>query len=81
MSDVLTLTHEDVLFITGLVTAQTIRTAIVADIHVVVIVRGKAVPASIAELARANEVILIASDFSMFRASGELFAAGLAAIH
>ncbi len=81
MSDVLTLTQDNLLFITGLVTAQTIRTAVVADIRVVLIVRGKSVPQSIIDLARANDVVLIATDYSMYRASGELFAAGLPPIY
>ena len=81
MSDVLTLTHDNLLFITGLVTAQTIRTAVVADIRVVLIVRGKSVPQSIIDLARDNDVVLIATDHSMYRASGELYAAGLQPIY
>ena len=43
MSDVLTLESGDVLFITGLVTPQTVRTAIIADIHSILIARGKQV--------------------------------------
>jgi len=77
MSDVLTLTHENVLFITGLVAPQTIRTAAISDIHTVLIVRGKQVPHAIVELANENEICLLASPFSMYRASGELYKAGL----
>ena len=77
MSDVLTLTQENLLFITGLVAPQTIRTAVVSDIHTILIVRGKPVPESIVELARENEICLMASPFSMYRASGELYRAGL----
>ncbi|MFW5689330.1 MAG: DRTGG domain-containing protein [Spirochaetota bacterium] len=77
MSDVLTLTHDNVLFITGLVAPQTIRTAIVSDIHTLLIVRGKQVPASIVTLATENEICLLTSPYSMYRASGELYKAGL----
>lgn len=77
MSDVLTLSEEDVLFITGLVAPQTIRTAVVSDIHTILIVRGKPVPQAIVELARDDDICLIASPFSMYRASGELYKAGL----
>ena len=81
MSDVLTLTHENVLFITGLIAPQTIRTAVVSDVHMVLVVRGKQIPASIVDLANENELCLLSSPFSMYRASGELYKAGLAPIY
>jgi len=81
MSDVLTLTHDNVLFITGLVAPQTIRTAVVSDIHTILVVRGKKVPDSILEIARENEITLITSPYTMYRASGILYADGLKAIY
>lgn len=80
MSDVLTLTQEEVLFITGLVAPQTIRTSVVSDIHTILVVRGKPIPRSIVALAEENDITIIASRFSMYRASGELYRAGLRAI-
>jgi predicted transcriptional regulator len=80
MSDVLTLTEENVLFITGLVAPQTIRTAVVSDIHTILVVRGKAVPKSIIDLAEDNGICIMTSPFSMYRASGELYRAGLAPV-
>ncbi|MFW6313592.1 MAG: DRTGG domain-containing protein [Spirochaetota bacterium] len=80
MSDVLTLTHEHVLFITGLVAPQTIRTAVVSDIHTILIVRDKPVPKAIIDLAEENEISLIVSPWSMYRASGELYKSGLAPV-
>lgn len=77
MSDVLTLTHEKVLFITGLVAPQTIRTALISDISTILVVRGKPVPDAIVELATENEICVLSSPFSMYRASGELYKAGL----
>lgn len=77
MSDVLTLTADHGLFITGLVAPQTIRTAVVSDINVILFVRGKSVPESIVTLAEENEIVVITTARSMFRASGELYAAGL----
>ena len=77
MSDVLTLTSNGVLFITGLCAPQTIRTAVVADIHTVLLVRGKNVPPSLVTLAKENEVTLIQSPYSMYRACGALYQAGL----
>ncbi|MFP4376330.1 MAG: DRTGG domain-containing protein [Spirochaetales bacterium] len=80
MSDVLTLTHDDVLFITGLVAPQTIRTAVVSDISTILFVRNKNVPTSIISIAKENDITLVSSPFSMYRASGTLFTAGLEAI-
>jgi hypothetical protein len=77
MSDVLTLTQEHVLFITGLVTPQTIRTAVVSDIHTILIVRNKPVPQAVKDLAEENEICVMTSPYSMYRASGVLFHAGL----
>jgi serine kinase of HPr protein (carbohydrate metabolism regulator) len=81
MSDVLTLTHDDVLFITGLVAPQTIRTAVVSDISTILFVRNKSIPTSIVEIAKENEITVISSPFTMYRASGTLFRAGLEAIY
>lgn len=81
MSDVLTLTHEDVLFVTGLVAPQTIRTAVVSDISTILVVRGKTVPKAILDLARENEICVLRTRFSMYRASGELYRAGLKPVY
>lgn len=81
MSDVLTLTDDNVLFITGLVAPQTIRTAVVSDIHTILVVRGKQVPESIVQIARENDIVLITSPYTMYRASGLLFGDGLQAIY
>ncbi len=80
MSDVLTLTHENVLFLTGLVAPQTIRTALVSDINVILIVRGKTIPPSIIDLANENEITLVATSFSMYRSSGVLYENGVKAV-
>ena len=80
MSDVLTLTHENVLFITGLIAPQTIRTAVVSDIHTILVARGKAIPKAIIDLAEENEISLITTPWSMYRASGELYEAGLSPV-
>jgi len=80
MSDVLTLTHENVLFITGLIAPQTIRTAVVSDIHTILVVRGKPIPKAIVDLAEENEIALITTPWSMYRTSGELYRAGLSPV-
>jgi hypothetical protein len=81
MSDVLTLDAENILLITGLANVQIIRTAEVAEIHYLVIVRNKKVSKDIVELAEALNMVLIESPYSMFKASGILYANGLNPIY
>jgi hypothetical protein len=81
MSDVLTLDAENILLITGLANVQIIRTAEVAEIHYLVIVRNKKVSKEIVELAEALNMVLIESPYSMFKASGILYANGLNPIY
>jgi predicted transcriptional regulator len=81
MSDVLTLDTEDLLLITGLANVQIIRTAEVAEIHHLVIVRDKKVSNDIVELATSLNMVLLESPYSMFKASGILYANGLNPIY
>jgi hypothetical protein len=81
MSDVLTLDTENLLLITGLANVQIIRTAEVAEIHHLVIVRNKKVNDDIVELANSLNMIIIESPFSMFKASGILYSNGLKPIY
>lgn len=77
MSDVLTLDAENILLVTGLANVQIIRTAEVADIHYLVIVRNKKVSEDIVAMAAELNMVLIESPYSMFKASGILYAHGL----
>jgi len=81
MSDVLTLDAENILLMTGLANVQIIRTAEVAEIHHLVIVRNKKVTQNIVDLATALNMVLIESPYSMFKASGILYANGLNPIY
>lgn len=77
MSDVLTLEEHDILLITGLANPQTIRTAEMADISLIIIVRGKEVTEEMKKLARENEITVLSSPFSMFKVCGLLYEIGL----
>jgi hypothetical protein len=78
MSDVLTLEQcEDVILITGLANIQTIRTAEMAGLHMVAIVRGKRASEEMIALAEENEIIIIETAFSAFRTSAVLYHAGV----
>lgn len=80
MSDVLTVTAEQALLITGLSNAQTIRTSMMSDIRVILFVRNKRVTAEMQALADENDIVLLGCGYSMFRAAGELYRAGLKAL-
>ena len=81
MSDVLTLLADQLLLITGLNTIQTIRTAEMADIRHVLLVRGKIPDGRMREIAGEHGIILMSTRFSMFKSSGILYAAGLEAVY
>ncbi len=76
MSDVLTLKDTPVL-ITGLCNVQTIRTCDMANIDVVVFVRNKRPTEDMIALAEDNDMVLICSTYSMFRACGLLWELGM----
>jgi predicted transcriptional regulator len=80
MSDVLTLLADELLLITGLNNVQAVRTAEMADIGVVLFVRGKRPNEKMVELAEENGITLLSTDFSMFKSSGLLYGAGLAPV-
>ncbi|MDR2969894.1 MAG: hypothetical protein LBV32_09890 [Tannerellaceae bacterium] len=81
MSDVLRLDTGDVLLITGLCNLQTIRTAEMAEVSCILFVRGKKITPEMIELANENRMVLMTTEYSMFRAAGELYLNGLAPVY
>lgn len=77
MSDVLTLEDDDILLITGLANPQTIRTAEMADIKMIIIARGKEITNEMKQLAEDNGITLLSSPFSLFKVCGLLHEQGL----
>jgi len=77
MSDVLTVKTDNLLLLTGLVNIQAIRTAEISDICCVVFVRNKQVSEEMMRIARESRITIIQSPYSMFKASGILYKAGL----
>ena len=77
MSDILAGLSEGCILLTGLTTIQVIRTAIVAAVGAVVIVRGKTPPPEVIDLAREQKLPLISSPYSMFVSCGRLHALDL----
>lgn len=81
MSDILTLDTENLIIITGLLNLQLIRTAEMLDVKYILIVRGKKATPEMIGLAKQNNIVLLESPLSMFRASGELYKAGLQPVY
>jgi len=77
MSDVLTIEDQSPMLITGLSNLQTIRTAEMADIHVILLARGKKASKEMITLANENNITIIETTFSVFRTSGILYNAGV----
>lgn len=77
MSDVMAFAKENAMLLTGLINPQVIRTAEMMDIKVVVFVRGKKPQQAMIELANDKEIVLLATDYPLFVASGKLYANGI----
>lgn len=81
MSDVLTLDEENILLISGLANVQLIRTAEMADISVVLLARDKKATPEMVELANENGLLILETPFSIYKASGVLYANGLKEVY
>ncbi len=77
MSDVLARTHANGILITGITNPQAVRTADIADIKAVCVVRGKQPDADAVALAKEKDIPLFMTDLSMFEACGILYQRGL----
>ncbi|MBP9994523.1 MAG: hypothetical protein KBT67_06210 [bacterium] len=81
MSDILTLGDNFPMIVTGLCTMQTIRTCEMGNLDIIVFVRKKKATPEMVELAEENDMVLMECDFSMFKACGLLWEAGLKPIY
>jgi len=77
MSDVLIHAISGSVLLTGLTNPQVVRTVEMAEIRVIVLVRGKVPPSETIALAEEKAIPLIATRFGMFEICGRLFAAGM----
>ena len=77
MSDVLASIQPDAVLLTGLCNPQVVRTAQMADVSAIVIVRGKNIPPETIALAVKESIPLISSPFGMFELCGRLYRAGM----
>ena len=77
LSDVLTINKPGIMLITGVANLQTVRTAEMAEISCVLLVRNKKTNDEMLSLARENGLMIIECKGSMFGVSGKLYQAGL----
>lgn len=74
MSDVLASIQPESLLVTGLNNPQVIRTALIADVRLVIIARGKVPSPEMLDLANADKMPIISSPLGVFEISGRLMA-------
>ena len=77
MEDVLAAATEGCALLTGVVTEQVVRTAIIAKVGVIVFVRGKQPQERVIHLAASYGIPLLCTQHSLFVASGKLYMEGL----
>ncbi|HEX2933770.1 MAG TPA: DRTGG domain-containing protein [Bacteroidales bacterium] len=77
MSDVLTLQTSNIALITGLMNIQTVRTAEMADINYIILVRKKKILPEVERIACENNMVVIECPYSMFKTCGLLYKAGI----
>ena len=77
MSDVLASIQPDSVLITGLSNPQVIRTALIADVRLVIFARGKQPAQETITLAMEERFPIICSDLGLYEISGRLMQHGL----
>ena len=79
MSDALRYDLSGALLVSGLATPQVVRTAEMADVAAILMVRDKVPSSEALELAEEVGIPFLTTQLTMFEACGRLFAAGLPA--
>ncbi len=77
MSDVLAFTKCKTLLCTGLTNMQVIRTADMADLCGVILVRGKTPGEDMLEEAKKNKLPMMSTEYTLFETCGILYRTGL----
>lgn len=77
MSEVLTIGDHSPILLTGLCNMQTIRTCEMGNLNVIVLVRKKKATEEMIEEAEDEGMVLMECDYSMFKACGLLYNAGM----
>ncbi len=77
LSDVLTINKTGILLITGVANLQTIRTAEMAEVSCVLLVRNKKANQEMVHLANDIGLVIVETAGSMFGTSGKLYQGGV----
>lgn len=77
LSDVLAFTRPRTLLLTGLFNLQVVRTAEMAELAGIIVVRGKTVDQSLLDLACASQIPVLGTKLTMFESCGRLYKAGM----
>lgn len=77
MSDVLASIQAESVLVTGLCNPQVVRTALIADVRLIIFARGKQPGDDILNLAKAEGVPVVTSPLGLYEISGRLTKAGL----
>ena len=77
MSEILAFPSPGAVMLTGLTNIQSVRTAVVADVHAIVYVRGKQPAEPVLALARDKGIPVLSTKLGMFEACGILYDTGL----
>ena len=77
LSDVLALTEEKTMLITGTTSLQVIRVAKLLDIPAIIFVRGKLPPEESMKFIRELDIPVIATSLTMFETCGLLYSKGI----
>jgi predicted transcriptional regulator len=77
MSEILAFHRPHALMLTGLTNIQSVRTAMVADVHAIIFVRGKRPRENVIELACEQGIPVLVTELGMFDSCGLLYQAGL----
>ncbi|MCD8185062.1 MAG: hypothetical protein LUD68_00955 [Rikenellaceae bacterium] len=81
MSDVLTLKNAGFLLLTGLANVQSVRIAEMSDAACLLLCRGKQASPEMVQLAREDGLVIVQSEYSMYKCAGLLFQAGLLPVY
>jgi len=77
MSDVLAHVKDQSVLVTGLINPQVVRTALMMDMKCICFVRGKTPDGKVIEIAKENNIVILATKDTMFEACGKLYSRGL----
>ncbi len=77
MSDVLAYADNATVLITGLNNPQTIRTAEMLDISLIILVRGKKPSKESLAIAEESNITILTTDYILFEACGKLYNSGV----